>query len=223
MNVKMHEHTEKVVYLLRHGQSEANAAPVFQGSESPLSEHGKKQAQFIAKRVEKIDFDVLISSPFERAKQTADIISTVTKRPVEFSELFVERVKPSSVDGKPYTDAQASDVRRRWQKSVYTTGARVEDGENYDDITSRAQSALDYLYNRPEKRIVVASHGYFVRALAAAVLLGDGLTPTTAENFHKSMHGMENTGLTILIYEAAFEQEARWRLWIYNDHAHLAE
>lgn len=61
MNLKISEQTEKVVYLLRHGQSDANASPVFQGPDSPLSEQGRQQAQFIAERVRDIEFDVLVS------------------------------------------------------------------------------------------------------------------------------------------------------------------
>jgi hypothetical protein len=43
-------------------------------------------------------------------------------------------VKPTSVNGKPYTDEQAAKVWRAWAQSLYTPGMRVEDGENYDDL-----------------------------------------------------------------------------------------
>jgi hypothetical protein len=34
---------------------------------------------------------------------------------------------------------------------------------------------------------------------------------------------IENTGLTVLRYQGGFEEGPCWRLWIYNDHAHLAD
>jgi hypothetical protein len=46
----------------------------------------------------------------------------------------------------------------------------------------------------------------------------------TGEIFKKFQRGamMENTGLTVLEYQSGLEKvDSRWRLWIYNDHAHL--
>ena len=40
----------KVVYFVRHGQSEDNVAPVFQSPDSPLSAVGRNQAARIAAR-----------------------------------------------------------------------------------------------------------------------------------------------------------------------------
>jgi hypothetical protein len=36
---------EKVVYLVRHGESEHNVLPVYQSPEAPLSEKGRQQAK----------------------------------------------------------------------------------------------------------------------------------------------------------------------------------
>lgn len=47
---------KKVVYFVRHGQSEHNVAPVFQSTESPLNATGVRQANNIAKRVSNPDF-----------------------------------------------------------------------------------------------------------------------------------------------------------------------
>jgi broad specificity phosphatase PhoE len=38
---------EKIVYFVRHAQSEDNVAPVFQSPNSPLNEEGKRQAERI--------------------------------------------------------------------------------------------------------------------------------------------------------------------------------
>jgi len=98
---------EKTVYLIRHGQSEDNVREVFQSPESPLTKKGEKQAKNIAKRISKLSFDILISSPFKRAKQTAEIIAKKTNKKLELSELFTERIKPTYINGKPYTDKKA--------------------------------------------------------------------------------------------------------------------
>jgi len=211
---------EKIVYFVRHGQSEDNVAPVFQSPNSPLNEKGRRQAERIAERVSKLHFGALIASPFERAKQTAEAISRVTGRNAEYSDLFVERVKPTYINGKPYTDERANKLWREWQKSLYTPGARAEDGENFDDLLTRADEALAFLNDRAEQSLVVVTHGYFLRTIVARVLLGSTVSGEAFRDFQKST-AMENTGLTVLRYHGGFEEESSWRLWIYNDHAHL--
>ena len=222
MQVKPKSSTQKVVYFVRHGQSEDNIGDVFQRPDSPLSEVGKQQAQFIAKRIASIEYDALIASPLRRTTETAEAIAALSSKPIEYSELFVERIKPSSINGKLHSDNRANDVWRAWEKSLITPGKeRIEDGENYEDITKRAAEALDYLYNHEAKTLVVVTHGYILRTMVASVLFGKEIQPDIYKNFQRVV-SMENTGVTALVYEAAFEQEACWRLWTYNDHAHLA-
>lgn len=211
---------KKVVYFVRHGQSDDNVAPVFQSPNSPLSAKGREQAERIAERVSNISFEALIASPFRRAKETAEAIARLTNKISEFSDLFVERIKPAGINGKPYNDPEADTLWREWVKSLYTPGMRVADGENFDDLLMRADKALALLQERPEQSIVVVTHGYFLRAIVARVLLGNLFSGGTFRNFQKVVE-MENTGLTVLRYHAAFEEEACWRLWVYNDHAHL--
>ena len=207
---------------MRHGQSEDNVTPVFQSPDSPLNEKGKRQAESIAQRVSKLSFDALIASPFERAKQTAEAIATATDKVAEYSDLFVERVKPSYLNGKPYADEKAHALWREWEKSLYASGTRVDDGENFDDLIARADKALTFLQNRPEQSLVVVTHGYFLRTIVARVLLGTLLSGEAFKHIQRTAD-MENTGLTVLQYRESFEKKPAWRLWIYNDHAHLAD
>ena len=213
---------KKIIYLVRHGQSEDNAAPVFQSYSSPLSPKGKGQAEKVASRIEHLDFEALISSPQERAKQTALAIESRTNKEAELSDLFVERIKPSSIDGKSYDDAQARSTWQEWEKSLITPGYKVEDGENYDGIVERADRALDFLQKRDEKALVVVSHGHFIRTIIARVLLGSELNSANLKRFY-DLISIENTGITVLHFREAYEEPARWRLWSLNDHAHFAE
>lgn len=213
---------QKIIYFVRHGQSEDNVAPVFQSPNSPLNKLGTKQAKIIANRISNLQFEIIISSPFTRAKQTAEIIAKTTKKELEYSELFVERIKPSYVHGKPYTNKKASQLWRDCENSLYKKNIKISNGENFTNIIQRADDALNFLKNRQEKSIVVVTHGYFLRTIIARVLLNNFLSPASFKNIQKSM-SMENTGLTVLQYRDNFEEKMAWRLWIYNDHAHLAE
>lgn len=216
------EHTgvRKIVYFVRHGQSDDNVAPVFQSPFSSLSAIGQGQASRIAERAAKLECDALISSTFERARATAAAIARATGTCVEYSDLFVERLKPTSIDGRPFTDPRAHATWRQWEKSLYTPGMRVEDGENFDDQVARADRVLTYLQERPEKVIFVVTHGYFLRTILARVLLGKHMSPEAFRHLHRSAQ-MQNTGISVIRYQDAFEEAPAWRLWVYNDHAHL--
>jgi broad specificity phosphatase PhoE len=221
LQVQLNSSIKKIVYFVRHGQSLDNVAPVFQSEHSPLSDTGHKQATFIAKRVSGLPFDKIISSPLTRTRQTAEHIIKATGKPVEYSDLFVERIKPSSCSGKPYTDQQANRTWRAWEESFKLPNKKVEDGENYHQIIKRADSALGFLLSQEAATLLVVTHGYFLRTLTARVVLGNELSIEAFRNFQRVV-GMENTGVTVMVYADSFEQSACWRLWVYNDHAHLA-
>ncbi|MBC7836536.1 histidine phosphatase family protein [Acetobacteraceae bacterium] len=210
---------KKIVYFVRHGESEGNAAPVFQAPDSPLNAKGKEQAISIAQRVANLSFDTLISSPWPRTRETAQAIAKTTNKTPHYEELFVERIKPTRLNGKPYSDEEANALWKKWDKSLHTSGLRVEDGENFDDIIARADKALDFLKNRPEKSILVVGHGFFMKTIFARVLLDTSLSGDNFRNF-QARAKTENTGLSALIYDKVLENFS-WRMWIYNDHAHL--
>jgi 2,3-bisphosphoglycerate-dependent phosphoglycerate mutase len=212
----------KIVYFVRHGQSDDNAAPIFQAYDSPLSVRGKHQAMALAERLKHLEFDVLISSPQLRAKQTAEYIAKATDKKIVISDLFVERTKPTSIAGKSYDDDQARAIWKDWESSLDTPDYRVEDGENYEDMIVRADKALSYLEERSESSFVVVSHGHFIRTVFARIMLGDGLNSTALRKFYERAT-LENTSITAFRYKEAYEEEFCWRLWAFNDHAHFAE
>lgn len=213
---------KKTVYFVRHGQSEHNALPVFQSPEAKLSKQGIAQAQAVANRLADISFETLISSPYPRAMQTAEAIAQKTGHTITQSELFVERKKPTAIEGKPYSDKEASKLYGKYIDTIFTPGVRVEDAENYDDLVDRADKALDFLLTRPESTVTVVTHGWFLRVIIARVLLGDQLNNECLQRFEELV-SIDNTGITALTYRDAFEEEHRWRVWMLNDHSHFAE
>lgn len=213
--------TPKKVYLIRHGESEGNISNFYQPLDSPLSQKGKEQAEFIAKRVSHLPIDVIIASPLQRAKETADIVSRKLKIEVEFSELFVERKKPTGLSGQPHDDPEAKKLSDEWSESLFVSGTRAKDGENFDDIKDRAIQALDFLAKRPEKNILIVTHGFFMRTMAACVLFGAELTGEMFRLLDSKIR-TKNTGLSIFKYNEEVK-DLPWQLWVWNDHAHLAE
>ena len=213
---------KKTVYLVRHGQSEDNAKPVFQAYDSPLSPKGQLQAGKLAERASHLEFEALIASPQLRAHQTAEAIAIATGHTIEVSELFKERIKPTGLDGKAWADEAAISLWKRWEESLVTPGLKIEDGENYGEIVARAGKALAYLENRPETTLLVVSHGHFLRTMVARILIGEKLDGELLRRFY-SLASLENTAITVLQYRDAFDEDFAWHLWSLNDHAHFAE
>lgn len=219
----MLKENEKVVYFVRHGQSVGNTLPTFTSNDSPLSTLGEQQAKLIATRVKNLEFEQLIVSPYTRTKQTAEAITASTGKQPEFSELFVECKKPSKIIGRPFTDPASDKLWQRWQESLFgRTKTKVEDGETYQEIIDRVDEALDFLKNQPASKLVVVTHGFFLRCLTIRVMTGKLLSPDLLTQM-QNLHVMQNTGLSVIKYGSILNQPANWRLWIYNDHAHLAE
>lgn len=78
------------LYIVRHAQSEANAAGIL-GGNYPLTELGKEQATVLGKEFADIPFDHVYASDAIRARQTAEILLQGRNTSVETSEDLRER------------------------------------------------------------------------------------------------------------------------------------
>jgi phosphohistidine phosphatase len=66
------------IYILRHGIAVERGSPEFENdSERPLTPEGKRQLHRTSRALKKMkmDFDLVLSSPFARARQTAEIMA----------------------------------------------------------------------------------------------------------------------------------------------------
>ncbi|MBP6860358.1 MAG: histidine phosphatase family protein [Candidatus Pacebacteria bacterium] len=218
--IRKNSGTLKTLYVVRHGSSEGNEGVEFQHPDSPLSVTGRAQAEQIALRATKLDFEAIIASPLARAWDTALAISRACDKPFERLDLLVERVKPTELLGKRLDDPEAMELCDQWEESLSTPGMRVQDGENFDDLISRADAVLAHMLARPEKSILAVSHGYFTRMLIARVLMPTTLTGEQYGELHWNIV-MQNTGISVFQYVENFRGKQHWRLTTHNDQAHL--
>ena len=205
------------VYFVRHGESEANRKRVEQGAHGLLSLRGRLQAEFAGKRFKHIPVDALVSSPFERARQTAEIINQNLHKNIIFSNLFIERMPPSILIGKELDDPQ-----------VLESYSTKKDKEHFEKFKERAETAIDYLLSLKQEKILVVTHGGFLRMIVSAMIFGEELT---FNEYVKILYSLKikNTGITICEY---FEPSKKknipikhtgWKIIALNDHAHLGE
>jgi isoleucyl-tRNA synthetase len=72
-------------FVMRHGEAESNVANVISADikdEDPLTPHGRKQVQEAAQHIlanSNPKIDLIFSSPFERTRQTAELVAEVIK------------------------------------------------------------------------------------------------------------------------------------------------
>jgi broad specificity phosphatase PhoE len=211
----------KYVYFVRHGESVGNVGNLHSHPDQELTETGHKQAAFIAERCSKLPLQALIASTYTRAQQTAHYISEKTGLSIESSDLFVECKFLSKHWAKPSDDPEAQAALQQIFDNWGKPGYRLGDEENFEDVSSRADAALQLLAERPEEHVGVVTHGLFLRNLVARALFGKELTAQQANVFYWSFR-TKNTGLTILLHDEA-KKPLPWTLWVWNDHAHLAE
>ena len=212
----------KKVYLVRHGESETNAGNIMFGKTAKLTRRGHEQAQFIAQRCARLPIEVIISSGFLRADETARYIVDAVAKPLEQSDLFAERRHPSFPLGRSKTEPDYVAFENAFWNRFDDPSWRHDDAENFADLNARAQAALQLLERRREKTILVVGHGLFTKVLAAKVMFGDSLTGSECIKVLRALR-LENTSLSLFEHDLEQESGAVWRIAVWNDHAHLAD
>lgn len=154
------------LYIVRHGQSQANADHIIAGShESPLSEVGERQAAYAGDTARQFfKFDLIVSSPMSRAHQTAAIIAQHIGYPHE-DILVLDDLRERNlgdVEGKDYSQAPH-------HNGNYEDAENVPGVEPIDELYKRMQKVLTVLQARPEQNILVVAHNGCLRMLKVAL------------------------------------------------------
>jgi len=82
------------LYLLRHGIAVEPGSPGYaKDSDRPLTPEGERKLQLIAEAMQALDlsFDLILSSPYLRARQTAELVAEVlhARKNIEFSDSLI--------------------------------------------------------------------------------------------------------------------------------------
>ena len=88
------------IYLIRHAIAVEAGTPEYeQDSERPLTEKGRKKMRQIARglRTLGVELDLILSSPYVRARETAEILAEVfkMKKKIAFSESLTPAADPA--------------------------------------------------------------------------------------------------------------------------------
>lgn len=149
-----------VIALIRHGQTDWNHAALMQGrTDIPLNPTGRAQARAVVRELAESDWDVIVSSPLGRARETAAIIA----------EGLGLELGPT-IDGlteQDFGDAEGMrvvDVHDRWPDR------RIPGAEEDEAVGERGLAALVGLAEQyPDRNVLAVAHGTLIRRTLAVI------------------------------------------------------
>ena len=202
------------VYLVRHGETEWNAARRIQGqSDSPLTEKGIFQAQQVAERVRNEGITHVIASDLGRTKRTAEIIADACGCKVltdpRLRELHMGVLETRNLDG-------LTGEEEAWRKQMVdgTPEGRIPQGETMSELAARMHEALNSCLDLPPgSKPLLVSHGIALGCLASTIL---GL-PAYAERRLR----LRNCSLSRVDHQQSAWLASGWIVETAGDIAHL--
>lgn len=189
------------IVIVRHGETDWNKAGRLQGHEDILlNEQGRWQAKRCGDYLRDTTWDVIVSSPLQRALETAKIIRQSVRDHVPLMQMpqFMER-----------NYGLASGLTMNECQILYPHGEYPE-AEVWEDLRSRAMKGLEELRGQyPDGNILLVAHGGIINAILATISGGEIGTGKTR---------LLNAGFSRIKYA-----QGSWQVMEYNEAQHLLE
>ncbi len=148
--------------LVRHGQTAANRGGLLQGHvDLALTELGLRQAAAAAEALTASEATCIVTSPLQRARQTADVIARRLGVPVAVDERLIE-MDYGTWDERPLSEVDSQSWARWRSDPMFAPPG----GESLRSVTERAVECALELLERPGVTIAV-SHVSPIKALVA--------------------------------------------------------
>jgi probable phosphoglycerate mutase len=191
------------IYLIRHGETELNAARILQPPATPLSERGVAQAGRLARRLAGAGLVRVLASDLRRAEMTAEALARAAGAPLERDPDLAER-NFGDLRGRAYAELGLD---------PFAPGYVPPGGESWETFHARVErvwARVDAAARAAGGPIAVVTHGLVCHSVVTRLAeLGPGLR----------LEGLRwrNTSVTVL------EDAGRWRVTLLDDVAHLDE
>jgi broad specificity phosphatase PhoE len=204
------------LYFVRHAESQYNALDRHQVASVGLSELGIKQAEDVGQRLSTKKIDVIMSSPYERARQTAELVSAAVQKPVEFTALLTEIKRPSAIEGRYHDDPEAVRIRSTILDNLHDPAWRYADEETFFDVRDRAVQCIKCIICLDKSNVLLVTHGGIMGMIIAVMLHGKEVGVGDFLKLRKFMSA-DNASITLCKYR----NDKTWKLITWNDCAHL--
>jgi probable phosphoglycerate mutase len=186
------------ILLVRHGETDGNAARVLQRPDVPLNDRGLRQAEQLARRLSALGFARILCSDLLRARMTAAPLAARSGVAIEESPLLQER-NFGDLRGMAYAALS---------EDPFGPDVRPPNGEDWSTFHARVADAFAFIVSRRRSgTLVVVTHGLVCRALVERhALLPEGMA--VPERF-------DNTSITVM------HEDAPHRVSLLNCTRHL--
>ena len=185
---------ETEIILIRHGETEWNSQQRMQGhSNSDLSSVGQAQIQALGQWTKNVPFDHIYSSDSLRAKQTAEAITQFSGHELKI-DLRLREKNLGVFEG--LTSEEARERHPEVFRLFKTAGSKyvIDEGESTQQLQDRALEIVEEIrFKHPEERVLLVTHGGFIRVVMKHSL---GLSLETPTRFL-----IRNTGVFRLVWE----------------------
>lgn len=147
------------LFLVRHGQTEANAKKLFNGrNEKDLNDVGVNQIVNLIPEVEKLPIDLIIASPLKRTVHTANILNTKNLQ-LKTDDRLLER------DFKELTLKSTNLILDKSKLYNLGTYEEIEGIEAFQVVYDRVESFIqDIKIKYKDKNILIVTHGDIIVA-----------------------------------------------------------
>ena len=145
--------------LLRHGQTDWNINFLLQGvTDIPMNQTGIEQVKLAAQAIRAEDWDVVLTSPLSRARQTAEIIAN--------QHGYTEIIEQDLLIERSFGEAEGLS-HEQW-RAKYSNLDVIPGGESRTQLAERSRLLLETISKElAGKRVLAISHGALIRALIA--------------------------------------------------------
>lgn len=149
-----------LIALIRHGQTDWNLAARMQGrTDIPLNDTGREQALVAASVLENQPWDVVVSSPLDRARETADIIGRALGVPLGASYDELTEQDFGAAEG-----TLVAELATRWPDRDFA------DKEPDEEVGPRGLRGLERIaLDHPGARVLAVAHGTLIRHTLASI------------------------------------------------------
>ena len=203
--------SDTVLTLVRHGETEWNAAGRIQGHlDIPLSDTGLAQAEAIGRRLGGQAFDAILSSDLERAWQTARPIVRHSEQTILRDARLRER-HLGVLEGLVGEEAAIRQPHAWGAFKARDPEAALEGGETLGEFSRRVVGLIDELLRAyAGSRILLVTHG---GVLDAAYRHATGMPLNTLRNFP-----IYNASVNVLR-----RRDGVWNIESWGDVSHLPQ
>lgn len=158
------------IYFIRHGETDWNKERRLQGrSDIALNAFGRQLAEKTAEQLRQIPFDLAMTSPLKRAKETAMILLEGREVPL-LEDIRLQEMGFGILEGY-YCKGEKMNIPDPEFHCFYDDPAHYhapEGGESFEELLLRAEAFLTDLCNHSEyaeKTILISTHGAMLRAM----------------------------------------------------------